>query len=1027
MKAKLSILAALCLLVCVPAGGQFYLSGDNPASTRWSTITTKNYSLIYPSGLDSLAAVFGTQLEQWRIATGRSAGFLPNDQYKRKMPVVLQSFTSDANGLVVWAPHRMELRTVPDAYGPESLVWEQELATHEGRHVTQMQFAHKGKFKFWSLLLGDISTGAFSGIYTGPAFFEGDAVATETALSASGRGRSADFLEYQMVAYDNGDWRNWYQWRYGSLDKFAPDYYRIGYIRNAGVRYLYDEPLFTKKYYDALFRKPLVMPFFVLKRTMKDISGKKYKETFLDIEKSFYQVWSENAAARGPFQTDERLTAAPKHYTEYIGSTSDGNNIWSIEKGLYSAGNLVKIAPDGSVERFSPFSATTGSLQWSEAAGKFFWSESVNDIRWGMKSTSRIRFMDPKDGRKHDLTTEGRLYNPAPSPDGKLIAATEYPYEGGTRAVVLNAEDGSLVNRYIAPDGLQIVECVWVDGRLVASGICENGFALYDVLDGFSTLLEPQQVKIKQLRSDGSTLYFISDRTGVNELYSLRDGSVKQLSRSRYGISDYIIPEGNELVCSILGTDGRMVHKVQISDGEEVDFSDIYRDPISDRLSAQERELVVPDSSILAERGVDVEALRRQLEEKPAVELSEPKPYRKLAHPFRIHSWAPLYVNYDDIESLSFDNIYYLATLGATVFFQNMLGTVSGSFGYKAEPDHGEWLHSLHGKVKYTGLYPVIEASIDIGGGNARSYIRNSYDAKGILSMSTVSSALTSLPSVSGKVKAYVPLNFSSGGWYRGLVPQVQYAFSNDLYNTSLLHWKYTDMVGQSYFYDANGCEGGKAVPLSRLCLSVRGYSVLGTAKSAVYPRLGLGFEAGYNFRPGLSDIYTPNAFAYLYGYVPGLVEGHGVRLSATVQKEMNGIYKESYASVMPRGYASDYSTLTFLASQFPLQSCLTADYAFNALPVDCSLLGAAAYIRNFQFGLHFDGGVYGGAGSGAETLFSGGGSVALKLGNLLWIPYETKIGVTYSCNFGPLYDYMNENGAELQRHYTGMIFSIDF
>ena len=64
---------------------------------------------------------------------------------------------------------------------------------------------------------------------------EGDAVAAETALTSSGRGRSADFLEYFRVCFENGDLRDFDRWRFGSQKYYAPDYYKIGYLTVAGM------------------------------------------------------------------------------------------------------------------------------------------------------------------------------------------------------------------------------------------------------------------------------------------------------------------------------------------------------------------------------------------------------------------------------------------------------------------------------------------------------------------------------------------------------------------------------------------------------------------------------------------------------------------------------------------------------------------------------------------------------------------------------------------------------------------------
>ncbi len=38
----------------------------------------------------------------------------------------------------------------------------------------------------------------------------------------------------------------------------------------------------------------------------------------------------------------------------------------------------------------------------------------------------------------------------------------------------------------------------------------------------------------------------------------------------------------------------------------------------------------------------------------------------------------------------------------------------------------------------------------------------------------------------SGSLKIYIPWKFNSGGWYRGIVPQINYGFSNEILNKGI-------------------------------------------------------------------------------------------------------------------------------------------------------------------------------------------------------------------------------------------------
>ena len=80
-------------------------------------------------------------------------------------------------------------------------------------------------------------------------FIEGDAVVAETALTPSGRGRTADFLNYYRIAFDNGDFRGWSQWLYGSQRNYYPNHYAMGYMTLANIRTAYDFPTLAKDGY----------------------------------------------------------------------------------------------------------------------------------------------------------------------------------------------------------------------------------------------------------------------------------------------------------------------------------------------------------------------------------------------------------------------------------------------------------------------------------------------------------------------------------------------------------------------------------------------------------------------------------------------------------------------------------------------------------------------------------------------------------------------------------------------------------
>ncbi|MBO4446840.1 MAG: hypothetical protein J5764_01800 [Bacteroidales bacterium] len=966
---KFLILTSALLCLCQLMYAQFLFNGNNPRSVRWMQLKTDNFQVIYPSGHDSLAFQTALRLEQIRPAVGFTAGFQPNESFKKPLPVLLHDFNAYANGFVIWIPRRMELISMPNLYNPMPMTHLDHLVIHESRHVSQMQYINTGWFRPFRYLTGELFSGAAAGLYCGPAFFEGDAVVAETSLTRSGRGRSADFLEYYRVCADEGLQRNYWQWRWGSLKRYTPDHYALGYMTIAGIRTMYDAPDFTARYYQR-FRKHF-FPFLNFQKTIKEVAGpdsedKNFRSSFQSISREFRNNWEEERDARAPFMETTPLTRKSAYYTEYKGTVAADGCLYSIKSSTADIRHLVRIRPDGREKRISTFSSMTSKLSYDPVFKRIWWSEYEPDLRWELKSSSSIRFMDAG-GRIAQLTSGVRAYNPAPSPDGLAVSATLLPPEGGSALIILSADDASLLYRFQAPDSLQLVESVWAGERLFVSGVTEDGMGIYEAPD-FNPILRAGHIKIKQLSARNGEILFCCDLNGVNELYSLNpdNGSTRQLSSTRNGASEFCFI-GDTLYCSVPHSNGRMIEKCAESDipRREADFSTPHRWVIADKLSAQEL-LPTRDSSI-------------------TLSNTEPKRYRRGANLIHLHSWLPFYVDYNSIASLSFESMASSAGLGASLFFQNTLGDFSAIAGYHANPANGKWWHSGHLQAKYTGWYPVFELKADLGDRNAykfdkikNQYVGRSYDA----------------PYFSASLTASLPLRYSALGLTFGLAPQLTFSASNDLF------------VNRT--------------PLMRLGGQFRAYLVSPTPQSCTYPKFGAGFVAGYSSRLGLGDTFKSNAYVMVYGYLPGFWKTQGIRLSAITEQKI-GDYgvSEPVASTAPRGFTSLYSTVAYI----PRQTKFSLDYVIPFGSVDWAL-GPVAYLRNFEFYVQGDLTHY--KGSSIEGVLSSvGGTFNLVLGNLLWIPYDTRIGLCAYYNCGNLISKIPKLG-EQKPYYVGFVFSVD-
>ena len=271
---------------------QFYITGDDPGKLKWKHLDTESYRVIYPDGADSLANVYAKKLEIYKVPVSRTSGFMTGDGDGKIMPVVLHPY-KDANGSVAWMPRRMDLYTIPSAYNPTPLPWSTMLSIHESRHVTQMQFGLTGKHKPLKWFLGEAWNGLAIALYPGSSKMEGDAVVAETALTRSGRGRTADFLNYYWVAFDQGDFRGWFKWRFVSQRQFSPTYYALGYMTLGGFRYLYDRPCIMGEALRMVSEHPSKIGCLYI--VGKKVAGKKWDDAWADICDTMYVKWKADA------------------------------------------------------------------------------------------------------------------------------------------------------------------------------------------------------------------------------------------------------------------------------------------------------------------------------------------------------------------------------------------------------------------------------------------------------------------------------------------------------------------------------------------------------------------------------------------------------------------------------------------------------------------------------------------------------------------------------------------------------------
>lgn len=1031
------------MVLPLAAGAQFYVTGDDPGRLKWYSMDTPDFRIIYPEGNDSLARVYGKNLERFRVPVSRTSGYLPGGPDRKRMPVVLHTWNT-SNGSVAWAPKRMDLFAIPSAYDPEPLPWSTMLAVHESRHVSQMQFGMTNAMKPFNWFFGEMFNVLVSVLYPGISTMEGDAVVTETAYTRSGRGRTADFLDYYRVAADEGLTRSWAQWRFASQKHYSPTYYALGYMTVGGIRHFYNCPDYMAQAYDLVSRRPYRLGAFQAVAT--EAAGKKrFNDVFSEIADTMAVIWKAEADERAPFIEMELVSKEPRLYTDYTSNIFIGNDLYTIKKGHLNTPALVRIKIDststrGKEERVGSFAFQTGKLRYH--GNRIYWSETHSDERWSMKTVSKIHYMqgDIQNGKPvwsgHRSLSSGKelLYNPAPSGDGTRLANVEYHITGGSSLVITDAENGAVLLSVNAPDGLQLVETAWIGDEVYVTGITEGGYGIYRLNEaGLETVLRPEPVMIKDFRSYGNELMFTCDRTGANELYHFEplSGKLTQKTSIRHGGEGFAYsPDGRWLYFSSLTVKGKRIYRTPVEGllSRDADWTEKHKYMLAEALAKQENVAAAMERTVCPETE-DIAS------DEAEAGFSEPKRYRKFPNAFNVHSWAPVYVNVNNIMNMSFDKVYEAASLGATGIIQNRLSTATGEFGYSAHKDPynpEKWRHSGHARFTYSGFYPVIEASVNFNDRGALQYIVSGTltDAGNYISLS---SRILESPNLNATIKTYIPFSFTAGGRYSGIIPQLSYSISNDFFNTSMPIISEREEDGGASLGGTfvTATEGENRI-MQYLNGSVRAYTTLGTSNSCVYPRWGIGAEIGGWANLNAAQYFSPMGYAYLYGYIPGLVRSNGMRLSAMMQfKLSDSPFGQTVLNTLPRGFAGSSAMMSNISSMKQATLKVSADYGIPVYIGDISIMGSFLYLKRLVITPHFDYMFmnplsHKQSGAAREGLWSAGATLALDLESILWLEWPCTLGVSASFNGGPSFAGYHET-FNASRYYVGPTFNVTF
>jgi hypothetical protein len=577
----LRLVVAVVVAIAVMLGIASPARADDPARV-WRTIETEHfyihfYTLPHGGGEEPVAQRLATVTEYcYRKLTpmlGKGLG--------KKTHVVVTDDIDDYNGFAGVTPYpavtlyanspddRAELNDYDD--------WLTDLFMHEYTHVL-----HTGTIGGWIAPAVNYVLGLGLGIVWAPNQLqprwglEGLAVFEETARTSSGRLRNAIWDMYLRAQTLEG--------KFQRLDQISvtPNEFPYG-----NAAYLYGSALmrFVAEHYgeDALRRwsrdygtprigaqlKPWWLPGFepipgALNRSIRRVTGKTWVQLYAEFHDELlrrYSAQRDAIAARGITPTRVLLPPDPNSPARPV-FTPDGRELIVLRSDGYSRQRMARIAVDA-----PPPPPSGTKIKWlgtellTDAAGgpslsadgrllAYHEQQIVNTFY----SYNDLFLYDRVLHKKTRLTEGARAWNPALSPDGTRLA---FEMTGNSsRGLGLMRTDGdrtietlipvaNMEHTYTpswSPDGKTLAFSWWRhNGRRDIYLLDVATRALTQITDDRAYDLEPRY------SPDGKWLYFVSDRTGVYNLYAYEFASKKifQCTNVVNGVFDPAIsPDG---------------------------------------------------------------------------------------------------------------------------------------------------------------------------------------------------------------------------------------------------------------------------------------------------------------------------------------------------------------------------------------------------------------------------------------------------------------------------------------------------
>jgi hypothetical protein len=669
----------LLTIVFTDAIGQVGILNNNPPSVKWRKISSPNFDIIYPTNSSIEAYRLSHLMEGLYTPVSASLGGPPH-----KIPIVLQNQNAISNGFVTISPRRSEFYYMPPQrhtfLGTND--WLELLAVHEFRHVVQFEHGNTGLTRLGHLAFGQ-NVRAFLGNIAVPLWFwEGDAVALETVMTPSGRGRIPEFdMLFRANLLERGGF-NYHKQYLRSFKHNVPNHYVTGYLLSTYLRGKYDYNPW-ERITERAFKWPIIP--FTFSLAMKKETGmgleRTYDASLLELEYLYREQFDRTEL------TESTLVHGPERkrtYTDY-----------ELPIYLRSGLKLALKSGIGDIEQWITWDEkgkekviyTPGIInQTGYATGgthKIAWVEFEFDPRWRMRTYSVVKIFDTKKNKLEVLRKKTKHIAVAISPDDRYLALINANEQGKFNLEIWDLNVKMPVKKWDFEDSF-ISHVTWADNneeityvkheRGAKSVISRNVW-----LETERELIPPSNDNVAFPQKIENYLYYSAPTDGVDNIYAkdLLNEEVYQVVSSKYGAFH---PSFSSDKKTMLYTDFT-------KDGFEIRQIELDESKWKNRANIPDRNINFFEPLKKQEGNWDLE----QLKIDSTISFKD-KPYHKIWSGLSIYEWGPL--------SGAPDNQLRLG-----IRAQNMLSTLNTSIGVGLRGD--ELIPFPFFNISYQGLYPI--------------------------------------------------------------------------------------------------------------------------------------------------------------------------------------------------------------------------------------------------------------------------------------------------------------------------------